>query len=103
MPPPPTLSIPSMAHLQMVAIAAAAENIAMVSVHDSFGCLAPHAQRFNEIIREQFVRLHTQHDLLGAVLESARRTLPRGVELPALPEKGTLDPGQVLSSFFAFA
>src|SRR5262249_23546814 len=91
------------AHLQMVANAAAAEGIEMVSVHDCFCCLAPRAKRYNQIIREQFVKLHTQHDLLGGVLESTRRSLPRGVELPAIPEKGTVDLRQVLSSFFAFA
>jgi hypothetical protein len=70
------------------------------SVHDCFACLAPHARRFNEIIREQFVRLHTQHDLLGQVREFARRNLPRGTALPVSPAKGTLD---LKPSYWAFA
>src|SRR5262249_28887271 len=88
------------AHLQMVVNAAAAEGIQMVSVHDCFGCLAPHAKRLNEIIREQFVRLHTQYDLLGQVRDFARRNLPRGTALPGPPAKGTLD---LKPSYWAFA
>ena len=90
------------AHLQMVALAARAEGIEMVAVHDSFGCLAPHAARFNQIIREQFLRLHTDYDLLAAVLESARRNLPRNTKLPPLPKVGNLDLSQVLLSQHAF-
>jgi DNA-directed RNA polymerase len=90
------------AHLQMIALAAEAEGIAMVAVHDSFGCLAPHAKRFNEIIREQFLRLHTDFNWLAAVRESARRDLPRNTTLPPLPKTGSLDLRQVLESDHAF-
>jgi DNA-directed RNA polymerase len=84
------------AHLHMIALAALSEGIEMVSVHDSFGCLAPNAKRFNAIIREQFYRLHAEHDVLGAF------SLPRGVVPPAQPQKGALDLRQVLNSFHAF-
>jgi DNA-directed RNA polymerase len=92
------------AHLQLVALAAAKEGISMVSVHDCFGCLAPHAKRFNEIIREQFVWLH-EHDLLAEVWESARRDLSAASKkrLPPIPERGNLELEQVLESYFAFS
>jgi DNA-directed RNA polymerase len=90
------------AHLQMVALAAQAEGIDMVAVHDSFGCLAPRAKRFNQIVREQFYKLHTDYNLLAAVRESARRNLPRRVVLPPLPKTGSLDLTQVLKSQHAF-
>src|SRR5262245_19768763 len=45
------------AHLQFVSLAAAAEGIDMVAVHDCFGALAPRAARLNVIIREQLIRL----------------------------------------------
>ena len=64
------------AHLQLVALAMAKEDIEMVSVHDCFGTIAPHAKRLNEIIREQFRRLHKRHNLLNDVRQSARRDLP---------------------------
>jgi DNA-directed RNA polymerase len=82
----------------MVVLAAAAEGIEMVSVHDCFGCLAPHAKRLNEIIREKFVEVH-EYDWLGSLRERARRD---GVKLPPPPEKGDLDLKGVLQSEHAF-
>jgi DNA-directed RNA polymerase len=90
------------AHLQLVALAAAKENIGMASVHDCYGFLAPNAGRGNEIIREQFVRLHKRHNLLNEVRESARRDLPKRTELPPLPEIGDLELDEILGSFHAF-
>jgi DNA-directed RNA polymerase len=62
----------------------------------------PCAKRFNEIIREQFVRLY-ERDLLAEVWKSAKRDLPRGLELPPLRERGSLELEQVLNSYHAFA
>ena len=90
------------AHLQFVALAAAKEGIPMVSVHDCFGTIAPHARRFNEIIREQFVHLHEQHDLLVDLLASAQSDLPKHVKLPPLPQRGFAKIADVLKSFHAF-
>jgi DNA-directed RNA polymerase len=88
-------------HLQFTALACAGEGIPMVCVHDCFGAIAPRARRLNEIIREQFVQLHKRHNLLNDVLQSARRDLP-GVELPPLPDIGSLEIEGVLKSFHAF-
>ena len=79
------------AHLQLIALAAAKAGISMVSVHDCFGCLAPRAGAFIDIILQQFVRLHEQHNLLNEARESARRDLPKGTVLPPLPEIGSLE------------
>jgi DNA-directed RNA polymerase len=49
-------------HLLMVANACAAEGIPLATVHDSFGCLSPHAGRFRKLIRREFVRLYAEHD-----------------------------------------
>ncbi len=89
-------------HLQMVALAAAKEGISMVSVHDCFGTIAPRAKRLNEIIREQFVQLHKRNNLLAAVLDAAKRDLPRTVRLPQLPEIGKAEIEDILTSFHAF-
>jgi DNA-directed RNA polymerase, mitochondrial len=77
------------AHLQSIALGAAEEGISMVSVHDCFGCLAPRAKRFKEIICERFVRLHKPY-LLARVWESARQDLSAAgkEKLPPLPERG---------------
>jgi DNA-directed RNA polymerase, mitochondrial len=84
------------AHLHMIALAAKSEGIEMVSVHDSFGCLAPNAKRFNEIVREQFVYLYENHDMFDI------KPLPPGVVLPPRPKMGKLDLQKVLNSYHAF-
>jgi DNA-directed RNA polymerase len=91
------------AHLHKVALAAKDEGIGMVAVHDSFGCLASRAKRFNKIIREQFVELYNS-DPLADILERARRDLPSSMhaDLPDLPKRGDLDLNLVLNSFHAF-
>ena len=88
--------------LHSVALAAKAEGIELVTVHDCFGTIAPHARRLNEILREQLIKLHAEHDWLQEAYERARRQLP-GVNLPNLPEKGSLDLQSVKPSFFAFS
>jgi DNA-directed RNA polymerase len=59
----------------MTAKRSAAEGIHIATVHDSFGCLPSHATRFNQIIREQFVTLYQEHDVLREVLEQAQQDL----------------------------
>jgi DNA-directed RNA polymerase len=90
------------AHLQLIELAAAKEGIALVTVHDCFGCLASRAQHLNDIIRKQFLHLHKRHNVLARVWASARRDLPKHVKLPPLPETGDLEIEQVLASFNAF-
>jgi DNA-directed RNA polymerase, mitochondrial len=91
------------AHLQLVALAAAKENIQLATIHDCFGPRAPQAKRLNEILREQFTRLHKRHNWLNAIRESAKKDLPKRAhrELPELPKIGNLDIDGVLKSFFA--
>jgi DNA-directed RNA polymerase len=72
----------------------------MVSVHDSFGCLAPRAERFKAIIHEQFSQLHERNKLLDGVLQQAKTALPQKTKLPPIPETGTLKLKDI--PFFAF-
>ena len=60
-----------------------------MTVHDSFGCLAPRAERFRRIIREQFVRMYEEHDVLEEILDRAKGTWER---TPAAEEVGLLLP-----------
>jgi DNA-directed RNA polymerase, mitochondrial len=73
----------------MTASACAAEGIELATVHDCFSCLAPHARRMNVIVREQFVKLYTEHDVLAEIYEAAERAGAKN--LPTPPERGTLD------------
>jgi DNA-directed RNA polymerase, mitochondrial len=62
--------------------AAVAEGIkSIATVRDSFGCLPSHAERFRRIIREQFVRMYQEHDVLREVLDWGRGDV-EGQELP---------------------
>ena len=94
------------AHLLLVAGACADEGITdVVTVHDSFGCLPAHADRFNQIIREQFSKMYQDHDVLTSCLGTVRADLTEANHwrLPPLPEKGTLDLTQVNQAKYAFA
>ena len=91
------------AHLMLTVNAAVAEGITSIAtVHDSFGCLPSHAERFRQIILEQFVKLYEEHDVLREVLEQARDDL-RGQVLSAAPSKGDLKIEEALKAQFAFA
>jgi DNA-directed RNA polymerase len=92
------------AHLMMTVNAAVAEGISSIAtVHDSFGCLPSHAERFRQIILEQFVRLYQEHDVLQEVLGEARRDLKDPKDLPEKPKPGSLDIQQVRDAGYAFA
>lgn len=93
-------------HLMMVVNAAKAEGIAQQAlVHDSFGCLAADAERYNQVIREQFVRLYDEHDVLADMRASALEqiTAANAHRIPEVPHKGDLDLKEVLRSDYAFA
>jgi DNA-directed RNA polymerase len=94
------------AHLMRTVNAAVAEGITSIAtVHDSFGCLASRAERFRKIIREEFVRMYEEHDVLAEVFAQARADLSRNTKrMPsAPPQYGALDLKKVLSAEFAFA
>jgi hypothetical protein len=81
-------------NLLLTVNAAVAEGITSIAtVHDSFGCLPSRAERFRQIIREQFVKLYEENDVLAQVLESAREDLGENAKgLPAKPpEAGSLE------------
>lgn len=94
------------AHLLLTVGACADEGITdIVTVHDSFGCLPAHADRFNQVIREQFVSMYQDFDPLTAVDTTARADLSEANHwrLPPLPEKGQLDLNEVKRAKYAFA
>lgn len=94
------------AHLMLTANACISANITQVAtVHDSFGCLAPYAVRFNRIIREQFVEMYETHDVLAEVLASATAdlTIHNSHRLPDAVEPGPLNLKEVLNAQYAFA
>lgn len=94
------------AHLMLTVNAAFEEGITqLATVHDSFGCLASRAGRFQKIIREQFVRMYEEHDVLTEVLTQAKCDLTQHnrERLPSEFQYGDLELREVLSAPYAFA
>lgn len=95
------------AHLLRTVNAAVLEGItAIAAVHDSFGCLPSRAARFRVLIRQQFVKMYQEHDVLTEVFEQARAYIGDRTnnKLPSrAPECGSLDIRHVLEAEYAFA
>jgi DNA-directed RNA polymerase len=89
------------AHMHMVVEQGAKEGMThFAMIHDDFGTHACYIDRWHAIIREQFVRLHTEHDILREFRDQQEERT--GIALPDLPAVGTLDLSGVLKSDFFF-
>jgi Autographiviridae RNA polymerase len=95
------------AHLLSTVNAAANEGIrSIATVHDSSGCLASRAARFRRLIREQFVLMFQEHDVLQEVFDRASADLgsSNNKRMPAgPPDKGSLKLEQASAAEYAFA
>jgi DNA-directed RNA polymerase len=72
-------------------------------IHDSYGTHAGNAWAMAQYLREEFVRMYSENDVLAQFREEILGRLPEGTKLPPLPKKGSLDLKQVLESPFFFA
>jgi DNA-directed RNA polymerase len=71
-------------------------------VHDSYGTHSSDMPRLSEILREEFVRMYTEHDVLTELRQHA--TVVLGTEdVPQPPAKGALDLTKILKSQYFFA
>lgn len=94
------------AHLQATIARAVDEGITdFAAVHDSFGVHACDVERFSRIIREAFVDIYENHDVLSEFLESAEPLISEELkgEIPPVPLQGTLDLQGVLENQFFFS
>lgn len=83
------------AHLTFTANALEAEGVAMVAIHDSFGCHPGDVQVMHKCIREAFVRLYKDFDPLAM--------LQQGIGQEATPPmQGNLDISEFRDSEFGF-
>tara|TARA_R110002012_G_scaffold191424_4_gene359196 strand:- start:2860 stop:3711 length:852 start_codon:yes stop_codon:yes gene_type:complete len=82
-------------HMMMAVDAMSDTDFALI--HDDFGVHACDTEEFRRIIRETFVDLHDNNDVLQDFADAHA-----DVELPPMPEKGTLDIKQVLDSEYFF-
>lgn len=74
-------------------------------IHDSYGTHAADTEKMGRILREQFVRLYSEHDVLAEFMyDVARQLTPEeAASLPELPECGDLDLSRVLEATYFFA
>ena len=71
------------------------------SIHDTILCLAADAETMSMCVRKATVDIF-QRDLLSEMRQQVLTFLPNLVELPSVPEYGSLDVTEVLSSEYYF-
>jgi len=74
----------------------------VAAIHDSFATLAADAQVLADATREAYVQLFSR-DLLGDLRDQLQAQLPAGIELPPVPEAGTLDVNLLRQSLYFFS
>jgi len=72
-------------------------------VHDSYGTHSPNMPLLNDRLREAFVEMYKNNDVLQNLYDSAVTTLAEGTDVPLPPTQGTLDIDEVLKSDYFFA
>lgn len=91
------------AHLQMTVNASASEGIEnFLVVHDSFATDANSATRFNEIIREQFVKIYRDNDWLNNFHDYCEEQLGDSLVTERMSQ-GDFDMNEVLKSKYFFS
>ncbi|CAI5489665.1 unnamed protein product [Closterium sp. Naga37s-1] len=87
-------------HMMMTAMACYNRRITFAGVHDSYWTHAASVERMNEILRKQFVALHSQ-PLLENLLEEFREKYPH-LDFPNVPRRGQFDLNNVLQAPYFF-
>jgi len=74
-------------------------------IHDSYGTVAADTDALAASLRQAFVKMYEEHDVLQEFVDGLRPQLPEKVarHLPTPPPKGTLDIRAVTSSPYFFA
>ena len=92
--------------LVFAVLKASAEGIdTFALIHDSFGTHAARSAHLARALREAFVAMYEEHDVLREIRDEVAAMLPEEARtlLPAPPIRGTLDLKSVLSSPYFFA
>ena len=88
-------------HLQLTVCTAKDQGINhFAMIHDSYGTTVADAGVLFKTVRECFVKMYTEHDVLKEFAEEVSHLTEK--ELPELPRKGSFDINEVLSSLYAF-
>jgi len=81
-------------------VAAGLQDFAMV--HDSYGTHSTNMITMSEILREEFVSMYEEHDVLTELRDHAITVLGTG-DVPFPPSRGNLDLSNILKSDYFFA
>jgi DNA-directed RNA polymerase len=98
-------SVDSAAMMKTVNVAYKNGVINFCNVHDSFGTTAADVETLNKSIREAFIEMFTNNDILENFRNDVLRQLPKELhdKLPEVPAKGDLEINQLRDSEFFFA
>lgn len=72
-------------------------------IHDSFGTHAADTSNLAKAIRESFVRMYEEHDVIQEFFTHVSNVVSPGTELPTPPARGKLDLKQVYDSPYFFS
>lgn len=88
-------------HLQFTVSTAVDQGVDhFAMIHDSYGTTVAQAGQLFSIVRECFVKMYTDHDVLAEFADEVSHLVNE--ELPELPSKGTFDINEVKNSPYAF-
>jgi DNA-directed RNA polymerase len=98
-------SVDSAAMIETVNVAMDNGIINFCNVHDSFGTTAADVEVLNTSLREAFINMFTENDILENFRNDVLRQLPEKYhdKLPEVPQKGNLDINELRKSRFFFA
>jgi DNA-directed RNA polymerase len=94
------------AHMKLTIVRAAQAGISnFAMIHDSFGTTAGDVENLYHVVRESFMEMYSEVDVLESFRDEIQNQLsPKNQEkLEALPQRGTLDISQVCESRYCFA
>lgn len=90
-------------HLMMTVLMAKERGIRhFAMVHDSYGAPLAQAGLMFRTVREAFVQMYTENNVLEAFQADMMAYIKKDDEIPSIPEKGDLDINQVVDSLYAF-
>jgi DNA-directed RNA polymerase len=72
-------------------------------VHDAYGTTAANVDQMNRLLREAFVQMYLDHDVLAEFRESCIKSLGTDEGIPPVPSAGVLDITKVIESAYFFA
>jgi DNA-directed RNA polymerase len=94
------------AHMLLTVVRAQQEGILnFAAIHDSFGTCAGDSENLFRIVRETFLEIYGELDVLNMFKDEVTLSLPLVKQklIPETPEQGDLDLSNILSSRFCFA